>query len=70
MNNNSEQQFDGYISSICVDGKCYKLKCEVVEVYPMICPKCGGQLELKYGYGKCGFCGTNFATNFKVEEIN
>ena len=42
----------------------YKLKCEVVgvypvRVYPMTCPTCGGSLELKYGYGKCPFCNTN-----------
>ena len=62
------EQVDGYISKICVGGKTYKLRCDVVEVYPMTCPKCGGQLELRYGHGKCQFCGTNFATDFKVVE--
>ena len=65
-----EERVDGYISKITMpDGKVYKLKCEVVEVYPMTCPKCGGQLELKYGTGKCEHCGTNFTTQFKLEEM-
>ena len=34
-------------------GKTYKLRCEVVEVYPMTCKKCGGQ----------------YTTNFKIEEV-
>ena len=60
---------DGYISKIMMpNGKVYKLQCEVVEVYPMNCPKCGGKLELKYGHGKCEFCGTSYSTNFKVVE--
>ena len=59
---------DGYISKICVGGKTYKLKCEVVEVYPMTCRKCGGQLELKYGHGKCLYCGTHYSTNFNIVE--
>ena len=59
---------DGYISKITVGGKTYKLRCEVVEVYPMTCQKCGGQLELKYGHGKCSYCGTHYSTNFKVVE--
>ena len=61
-------EYDGYVSKIRIDDKVYKLRCEVVEVYPMVCPKCGGQLELKYGHGKCEYCGTSFATNFKVVE--
>jgi len=64
----SDPKFEGYISSIVIGKKEYKLRCEVVEVYPMVCPKCGGQLELKYGHGKCEYCGTQFATNFKVVE--
>lgn len=64
-----KEKIDGYISRIMLNGKVYKLKCEVVEVYPMTCPKCGGQVELKYGTGKCTFCGTMFTTNFKIEEM-
>ena len=67
----SEEKVDGYISKIRLpDGKIYKLRCEVVEVYPMTCNKCGGQLELKYGTGTCPFCGTMYTTQFKVSEVN
>ena len=61
-------KFDGYISMIEVHGKLYKLRCEVVEVYPMQCPKCGGRVELKYGTGECQSCGTAFTTQFKIVE--
>lgn len=48
MNND----YDGYISAIRLpDGKTYKLRCEVVEVYPITCPKCGASFELHYGSG-------------------
>lgn len=64
------KEFDGYINTVCTpDGKRYKLQCEVVEVYAMTCPRCGGQLELKYGSGSCKFCGTNFTTQFKLTEV-
>ena len=60
---------DGYISKIRLfDGKIYKLQCEVVEIYPMICPKCAGTVTLKYGTGKCVYCGTSFTTQFKIVE--
>lgn len=66
----ADEHIDGYISRIRLPGgKIYKLLCEVVEVYPMTCTKCGGQLELKYGTGTCPFCKTMYTTNFKVEEI-
>ena len=61
--------FDGYLDTVCTaDGKRYKLRCEVVEVYPMICPRCGGHVELHYGTGACKSCGTNFTTQFKIVE--
>ena len=45
------EKCDGYISRIKLsDGRIYKLKCEITEVHPMVCPKCGGSLELKYGH--------------------
>jgi hypothetical protein len=50
------------------NGKTYKLRCEVIEVYPMICPRCGGHVELKYGSGACQSCGTSFTTQFKLVE--
>lgn len=63
------EEFDGYISSIRMpNGDVYKLRCEVVEVYPMTCPKCGGHVELKYGSGECQSCGTAFTTQFKLVE--
>ena len=63
-----DDEYEGYISSIQVHGKKYKLRCEVVEVYAMTCPKCGSPLELKYGSGTCGFCGTSYTTQFKLQE--
>ena len=60
---------DEYISAICVHGKTYKLRCEVVEIYPITCPKCGASFELRYGSGKCDHCGTNYTTQFKLQEI-
>lgn len=65
------KEFDGYVSGIRLpDGRFLKLRCEVIEVYAMTCPKCGGQLELKYGNGTCQFCGTQFTTQFKLAEVN
>jgi len=60
---------DEYISAISVNGKTYKLRCEVVEIYPITCPKCGASFELKYGSGKCDHCGTNYTTQFKLQEV-
>ena len=63
------KEFDGYIREITLpNGKRYKLQCEVVEVYPMTCPKCGGKVELHYGEGSCQSCGTAFTTQFKIVE--
>lgn len=63
------KQFEGYISSVYVCGKLYKLRCEVVEVHPIVCPKCGSSFELKYGTGQCPACGTWFTTEFKLTEV-
>ena len=65
-----EPEFAGYISSIQLGNRRYKLKCEIVEVHPMTCPKCGSPLELHYGEGKCEYCGTSYTTRFVVEEKN
>lgn len=63
------KEIAGYISRIMLpNGKLYKLRCEVVEVYPMTCPKCGGRVELHYGNGNCQSCGTAFTTQFKIVE--
>ncbi len=66
----SDKAPDGYISKIQVGDKVYALRCEIVEVHPMTCPKCGGNMTLKYGTGKCDYCGTLYTTQFKVEEAN
>jgi hypothetical protein len=64
-----DEEFAGYISKIQMpNGKVYKLRCEVIEVYAMTCPHCGGKLELKYGSGECKYCGTSFTTQFKIVE--
>ena len=60
---------DGYISKIKIRDKTYKLRCEVVEVYPITCPKCGGSFELRYGSGQCPHCDTYFTTQFKLAEV-
>lgn len=62
------EQIDGYISKISFGGKTYKLICDIVEIYPITCPKCGGSFELKYGHGKCPYCDTHFTTQFKLIE--
>ena len=63
------EQCDGYINRINLFGKVYKLQCEVVEIYPIICPKCGGDVTLSYGNGQCDYCGTRYTTNFKITEV-
>lgn len=62
------EKVDGYISKIEIDGKTYALRCEIVEVYATTCPKCGGNVTLKYGTGKCDYCGTSYTTQFKMVE--
>lgn len=59
---------DGYISKIQIGNKIYKLRCEITEVHPMTCPKCGASLELHFGRGTCEYCGTHYAANVKIEE--
>lgn len=64
-----EQGLDGFIKTIQMpNGKKYGLKCEIIAVHPISCPKCGGSFELKYGEGTCQFCGTHYSTRFFVEE--
>ena len=63
-----DDEVDGYISRVTVGGKTYKLRCEVIEVYDMTCPKCGSPLQLSYGNGKCEYCGTCYTTQFKLVE--
>lgn len=63
-----DEEFAGYINSIRIYGKTYKLRCEVVEVHPITCPKCSASFELHYGSGKCDHCGTYYTTQFKLTE--
>lgn len=61
---------DGFISRVMLpNGKTYALRCEVVAVHPMTCPKCGSPLELHYGEGKCEYCGTSYTSHFSIEEV-
>lgn len=69
MVNQKGEQIEGYISKVDIQGKIYQLRCEVVEVHPIVCPKCGSSFELKYGTGQCPACGTWFATEFKLTEV-
>ena len=64
-----KKNYDGYISEMKINGKLYKLQCQIVEVYPIICPKCGASFELKYGNGQCPYCNTYYTTEFKLKEV-
>ena len=60
---------DGFVSSIILpDGKILGLKASIIAVKPISCPKCGGQVTLRYGEGKCDFCSTHFTTKFELIE--
>lgn len=64
----ADKEYEGFISDVLIDGKRYGLRCAVVTVEPIVCPKCGGSFELKYGSGKCDYCGTYYTTEFKLVE--
>ena len=61
-------KLDGYVSRICLNGKTYGLKCEIVEARPIVCKKCGASFQMKYGEGQCDQCGTYYTTHFYIEE--
>lgn len=63
-------EFAGYIDRIIIQGKIYKLRCEVVEAHPIVCKKCGASFKLKYGEGQCEHCGTYYTTRFSIEETS
>ncbi len=63
-------EFAGYIDRIIIQGKIYKLRCEVVEAHPIVCKKCGASFQLKYGEGRCEHCGTYYTTRFSIEETS
>ena len=53
-----------------IDGVTYKLRCEIVEVHPLTCTKCGSPLELHNGHGKCEYCGTSYSAIMSIVEDN
>ena len=59
-----------YISAVRIDGITYKLRCEIVEVHPLTCTKCGSPLELHNGHGKCEYCGTSYSAVISIVEDN
>ncbi len=63
-------EFAGYIDRIIIQGKIYKLRCEVVEAHPIVCKKCGASFQLKYGEGRCEHCDTYYTTRFSIEETS
>lgn len=68
MKTKDKEKIDGYISKIQLEDKVYALRCEIVEIYATTCPKCGGNITLKFGTGKCDYCGTSYTTQFKMIE--
>jgi hypothetical protein len=66
-----EEYVDGFISKIQFpNGKVYALRCETITVKPIVCPKCGGTVTLKYGEGKCDFCGVCYTSKFELVETS
>lgn len=59
-----------YISKIRIGGTTYKLRCEIVEVHPLTCTKCGSPLELHNGHGRCEYCGTSYSAIMSIVEDN
>lgn len=70
VDKSKDSKVDKWISRIVINGVTYGLRCEVVEVYPIVCPKCGSSFELKYGNGRCPACDTYYTTQFKLVEEN
>lgn len=64
----SQEPFGGYVHSVVLNGVLYKLQCEIVEVHPLICTRCGHPLELHNGRGQCPACGTNFSAVMAIKE--
>ena len=60
--------FDGWIDRIVFGGKTYALRCEVIEAHPITCSKCGANVELHHGEGRCEYCGTYYTTRIMVQE--
>jgi len=61
---------DGFIKRITMpNGKIYALQTEVITAKQLVCPRCGSSFQLKYGEGRCEYCGTYFTTKFNLEEV-
>lgn len=60
--------YDGWIDSIQVYGKRYAIKAAIVEYHALTCPKCGGQVQMHNGWGKCGYCDTEYSAVIKLVE--
>ena len=61
---------DGFINRITMsNGKTYALQTELITVKPLVCPRCGSSFQLRYGEGRCEYCGTYFTTKFSLEEV-
>ena len=67
MIDGKEKQVDGFINTIQMpNGKLYALQCTVTAVKPIVCPKCGGTVTLKYGEGQCDFCKVRYTSKFEL----
>ena len=67
MIDGEEKQVDGFINIIQMpNGKLYALQCTVTAVKPIVCPKCGGTVTLKYGEGQCDFCKVRYTSKFEL----
>ncbi len=63
------QEVEGFIHTIALaNGKKYALQASVIAVKPIVCPKCGGTVTLRYGEGKCDFCGVQYTSKFELVE--
>jgi len=63
-----EQKVDGFIHTIVMGNKKYALQANIIAVKPIVCPKCGGTVTLRYGEGKCEFCGMQYTSKFELVE--
>lgn len=61
--------YDGWIDSVNVGGKRYAIKAAIVEYHALTCPKCGGQIRMHNGMGKCQFCDTEFSATIRLVEV-
>ena len=61
--------YDGWIDSIQVYGKRYAIKAAIVEYHALTCPKCGGQVQMHNGWGKCEYCNTEYSAVIKLSAI-